>query len=229
MMNSIRLSPLHDALQSAHEHPRAAWGEVRGMPVPLQFGEPAKELLTARVLGLADVSFLPRVVVKGPQAVELLQSQQIPIPGDLFSVSPLAGGGLIARTGGSEFFLEDGVQGDTVARVEAALAAGHAGAYRVLRQDAALILSGTRAGELFRHISSYDFLSDAGTNLVFTQVANVSCSVLPCELQGIPAFRLWTDGTFGIYVWETLLEIAREFGGDAVGTAVFYDGLVDAR
>lgn len=195
------------------------------MPVPLHFGEPAKELLIARVLGLADASFLPRVVVKGPQAAEFLESQQVPIPGELFGVLPLAGGGVIARTGGSEFFLEDGVQGDTVARVEAALDAGQPGAYRVLRQDAALILSGSRAGELFRHVSSYDFLSNEETGLVFTQVANVSCSVLPCELQGIPAFRLWTDGTFGIYIWHTLLEVARELGGDAVGTAVYLDGI----
>lgn len=195
------------------------------MPVPLHFGEPGKELPIARVLGLADASFLPRVVVKGPQAAAFLESQQVPIPGEMFSVLPLSGGGLIARTGGSEFFLEDGVQGDAVARVEAALDANPPGAYRVLRQDAALILSGTRAGELFRHVTSYDFLSSVENNLVFTQVASVSCSVLPCVLGGIPAFRLWTDGTFGIYIWHTLLEFARELGGDAVGTAVYFDGI----
>ena len=35
--------------------------------------------------------------------------------------------------------------------------------------------------------------------------------------QAGPLLRIWCDGTFGPYLWETLLDIAREEGGRAVG------------
>lgn len=228
-MISSRLSPLHDALQSDN-FPRARWGEMCSMPVPLQLDELARERDIAQVLGLGDASFLPRLVVKGPQAATFLEAQRIAIPGNILSVLPQESEGLVARTGGSEFFLEDGPGGEIVARVEAALGSGQSGVYRMLRQDAALILSGSRAGELFRHVCGFDFVAaQPGSDLVMTQVAGVSCWVLPGVLNGIPVFRLWTDGTFGIYIWRTLLSIARELGGDAVGTAVYFRGLVEPR
>ena len=35
--------------------------------------------------------------------------------------------------------------------------------------------------------------------------------------KGKPLFRIWCDGTFGPYLWETLLEIAHDWVGGAVG------------
>ena len=32
-----------------------------------------------------------------------------------------------------------------------------------------------------------------------------------------PCYRIWCDGTYGAYLWDTLLEIAIELGGGAVG------------
>jgi sarcosine oxidase subunit gamma len=195
------------------------------MAVPLQLDGPAKESDIAKVVAIADASFLPRLVIKGLQAASFLEAHGVTIPGDLLTVAPLESGGLIARTGGSEFFLEDGINGSVVDRIETAIGAGAKGVYRVLRQDAALILSGARAGELFRHVCSYDFIGEPHSHLVFTQVAGLSCSVLRQELNGMPVFRLWTDGTYGIYIWRTLLEL----GGGAVGTAVFFPALWEAR
>ena len=40
-------------------------------------------------------------------------------------------------------------------------------------------------------------------------------------------YRIWCDGTYGAYLWDTLLEIAIELGGGAVGlTAVWPDATV---
>jgi len=218
-------SPLHDALQK--EHPRATWGEAHGMLVPLHLDDATKELELAKSLALADASFLPRIVIKGPQAAAFLQNLGIPIPDGILKVSRLANGGLIARTGGSEFFLESGTAGWPSQAVQDGLASPSykEGVYPVLRQDASLIISGSRAGEMFRHASSYDFIGAVHNDLVFTPIAGVSCSVLRTTLNGLPAFCLWTDGTYGLYIWHTLLEVAKELGGGAVGTAVFYPGL----
>ena len=209
------------------------------MPIAIRLDDPAKEAQLANSLALADASFLPRIVLKGPQAAALLQSRNIPIPESILKVAPLENGGLIARTGGSEFFLEDGIGGNIVASLDVRRPSqavsdglgspsynlGSPGVYPVLRQDASLIISGSRAGELFRHVSSYDFVTEPHHDLVFTPIAGVSCSVLRTKLNGFPAFRLWTDGTYGLYIWHTLLEVAKELGGGAVGTAVFYPGL----
>jgi len=230
-MNSPVQSPLHEALQK--ENPRAKWGEACGMSVPLCLADPPNETEIAKNLAIADASFFPRIVIKGPQAAAFLQGQNIPIPEGILKVAPLKNGGLIARTGGSEFFLEGGpvgwdsspvpvLDGTGVPSYESIVGPG---VYPVLRQDASLIISGSRAGELFRHVSSYDFITDPHPDLVFTPVAGVSCSVLRTELNGIPVFRLWTDGTYGLYIWHTLLEVAKELGGGAVGTAVFFPGL----
>src|SRR4051794_37335356 len=108
-MTTPTQSPLQDVLQE--EHPRAKWNQFHGMPVPLHLDEPTKERELAQTLALADASFLPRIVIKGPQAAAFLQSLGIPIPESILKVAPLEGGGLIARTGGSEFFLESGTVG----------------------------------------------------------------------------------------------------------------------
>ena len=218
-------SPLYDALQ--HEQPRAKWSDVQGMPVSLQLEDAAKEIELSKTLALADASFFPRIVLKGPGATAYLQSLGIPIPETILKVAPLENGGLIARTGGSEFFLESGPVGWPSQTVQDGLGSPSCGVgvYPVLRQDASLIISGSRAGELFRHVSSYNFIGEVHNDLVFTPIAGVSCSILRTKLNSLPAFRLWTDGTYGLYIWHTLLEVAKELGGGAVGTAVFYPGL----
>lgn len=218
-------SPLHDALQ--HEHPRAKWSDSHGMLIPFQLEAAAKEIELSKTLALADASFLPRIVLKGPGAAAYLKSLGIPIPETILKVAPLENGGLIARTGGSEFFLESGIVGWPSQAVQDGLGSPSYkdGVYPVLRQDSSLIISGSRAGEMFRHVSSYDFINEPHHDLVFTPIAGVSCSVLRTELNRIPVFRLWTDGTYGLYIWHTLLEVAKELGGGAVGTAVFYPGL----
>jgi sarcosine oxidase, subunit gamma len=224
-MSIATQSPLHEALQK--EYPRAKWGESGNMSVPLHLDDPTKETELAKTLALADASFLPRTVLKGPAAASYLQSLGIPIPESILKVGLLERGGIIARTGGSEFFLESGIVGWPSQAVQDGLGSPSYkdGVYSVLRQDASLVISGSRAGEMFRHVSSYDFIGEVHNDIVFTPIAGVSCSVLRTKLNGIPAFRLWTDGTYGLYIWHTLLEVAKELEGGAVGAAVFYSEL----
>jgi glycine cleavage system aminomethyltransferase T len=218
-------SPLH--FDIFKENPRAKWVDFHGMPVALRLDDPAEETQFAQTVALADASFLSRIVLKGPGAEPYLQSLGVPIPQGILKVAPLENGGLIARTGGSEFFLESGIVGwPSQAAADGLGSPSYKdGVYPVLRQDASLIISGSRAGELFRHVSSYDFITEPHHDLVFTPIAGVSCSVLRQTMNGFPAFRLWTDGTYGLYIWHTLLGVAKELGGGAVGTAVFFPGL----
>ena len=227
-MTFLLQSPLHEALHEAY--PRAQWGLAGGLPVPLRLDDVGKEAQLADTLAIADASFLPRIVVKGPSAASYLQNLGVPIPEKILQVDSLERGGLIARTGGSEFFLESGFVGWPSQAVRDSLdglgsPSYNPGVYPVLRQDASLVISGPRVGEMFRHVSSYDFIGEVHGDLVFTPIAGVSCSILRTALNGRTVFRLWTDGTYGHYIWHTLLEVAKELGGGAVGAAVFYPEL----
>jgi sarcosine oxidase subunit gamma len=188
--------------------------------------DPAQEAEFAKTLAVADGSFLPRVVVKGPQAAAFLRSHDIPIPDAVLKTGSLANSGLIIRTGGSEFLLEDGFGGGVVASLEQSFGRHPVpGVYFVLRQDAAIILSGEKCGSLLRQVSSYDFTAAPHHELIFTPIAGVSCSVLRQTINGLHTFRLLTDGTYGIYIWHVVLDIARELGGGAVGTGLFFPGI----
>jgi sarcosine oxidase subunit gamma len=233
---ATRLSPVHDQLD--HLHPR--WGALDGMPVALAFGSRTleQEQGLARTLGLCDVSALPRSVIKGPGAASFLEASGVApaIPAEVFCVLPLQSGGLIARTGRAEFFLEDAPTEDgrqnVVAQVSESLVnSPQPGVYQALRQDASFLLSGEHASAVLLQTCGFDFRQpgsspspspDRGTVMVMTRVAGVSTWVVRREIAGIAVHHLWTDGTYGPYLWESLLKVTREFDGDAVGFSVFF-------
>lgn len=216
----IRLSPIHDEL----EHLHARFVAVAGMPAAVAFGDAAKEQTIAADLGLCDVSWLHRTTLKGPAAASVLASQQIAVPEKILDVGQLEGGGVIARTGGSEFFIEDGLRGGLVERITKAVQATPNGCYSVTRQDASFLLSGKRAAEVFLETCGYNF-REPTKQIVFTRVVGVSCSILHRDYNGSGVFQLWLDGSYGGYLWETLLEIVKDLGGNAVGAAAFYHDL----
>jgi sarcosine oxidase subunit gamma len=179
----------------------------------------------AKPIMLADASCLPRMGIKGPQAEAWLRGQGIAVPEGVNTWTHTPEGAVVARLARSEFFIEDKPGGGSVDPLRAALAAS-AGVYPVLRQDAALALAGERLHELLMQTCNVDFKGWAPDQraVVMTSMAGVSVLVLWYELRGVPVYRIWCDGTFGPYLWETLLEIAREEGGGAVGfQAMFPD------
>jgi len=47
---------------------------------------------------------------------------------------------------------------------------------------------------------------------VSTSMVGVAVTVIPNERAGQPFYRIWCDGTFAVYLWQTLLAIATELG-----------------
>lgn len=205
-----RRSPLHDCLLA--ENPQ--WAECHGMQAAMEL---PGDHFTPAVL-LADASCLPRMGVKGPQAEAWLRDAGATVPADVNTWARPAEGVLVARLGRSEFFLEDGARGTMVERWRAALAAAP-GLYPVQRQDAALVLAGHRLNDLLVQTCNVNLKAYAPGDraAVMTSMAGVSVLALWEELAVGPVLRVWCDGTLGPYLWETLLGIAREEGGAAVG------------
>lgn len=216
-MTDLRLSPVYDELQKLS----ARWNVVADMPVAVDFGNPASERLSAEQLGLCDVSWRPSITLKGAGAAAFLESKKLPIPQEIMQVSGMESGGIIARTGSREFFLEDGNEGKLVAQLLGDLSVGVGDCFPTLRQDASFLISGRQAAAMLLQTCAYDF-RQPHDRIVMTRVAGVSSYILHRVFQGIGVFQLWTDGTVGSYLWNTLHEILGDLGGVVVGAAVFF-------
>jgi sarcosine oxidase subunit gamma len=99
----------------------------------------------------------------------------------------------------------------------------------VLRQDAALVIRGEAVHELLAQTCSIDFAAIPPREKVvtLTMLAGIAVTLIDdSDAHPLPSYRLWCDGTYGIYLWDTLLEIAVELGGGAVGFDTIYP---DAR
>ncbi len=56
-----------------------------------------------------------------------------------------------------------------------------------------------------------------------TVIAGVSVTLLRQMLNGQSVYRIWCDGTYGPYLWKTLLGITEEYGGGAIGFSFYYE------
>ena len=199
-MNPLRKSPLHDVIATMQPE----WGVHNDMPTALQFDQGDSQRMAA--LGIADVSCLWRCGLKGQHSMAWLEAQGIAVPA-VNGWAPLADGGLVARLGNSEFLLEDGLTGTTAQRIQSLMIERPYGVYPVLRQDAALLLSGSGLQQLLRQTCSFNFMSldGAARPVVLTTMVGVAVTVLPQQMPDGMHYRIWCDGTYGEYLWRTLL------------------------
>ena len=169
MSPGLRRSPLHDLLVQASLRQTS----LHGMPTSaeLQGDEASLPIM------LTDVSCLPRMGVKGPQAEAWLRGQRIGAPEGVNAWTRTADGVLVARLGRSEFFVEDCLGGAAVERARTMLAPGP-GLYPVLRQDAALALAGQRLNDLLVQTCSVDFKSQAAHKPLVIMTSMIGVSVL---------------------------------------------------
>lgn len=211
----LRANPLVEAQAALQPQ----WMTLGAMRLAAQFdGADAAHAITA---GIGDLTFLKRSGVKGPGAARWLAEIGLPLPESANTWLPIEGGGVIARLGRSEFLIEDGETGSPCARIESAVPAP--GVYPVPRQDAEVVLIGSRVNELLLQTCAMNFaaLDLSARPVVLTSMVGVGVTVLPQQREvgqaAGPIYRIWCDGTYGAYLWQTLVEVARDLGGGPVG------------
>ncbi|WP_416669443.1 methylglutamate dehydrogenase [Egbenema bharatensis] len=218
MKTALRLSPIHTELQVL----AGSWRAINSMPALVT--TPQDQDNAAR-LGITDLSFLTRFGVKGAGAADWLASQGISVSDRPNSWRPLPDGGIGARLGISEFLVEDSLHSQFATHLSEACQTPPVRVYPVLRQDLAIGLCGDAVDDLLRQTCSVNFraLSLGDRPVVLTSMVGVTVTIIPGECSGLPCYRLWCDGTFGRYLWRTLLAIAVELGGGAIGAERFLE------
>ncbi len=198
-------------------------GQINGMQAALSFGGVDVEAQNSRILGICYGRCLDRFGLKGPKAAEWLQTSGMKLPATANSWVLQDSGSLLMRLGNTEFLLEDSLEND-LARMFSNKALDGGGIHKVIRSDAAFIVSGERTATLFSEVCAIDLDNGLlGDNrLVMTVIAGVSATIIKQTLKGQPVYRIWCDGTFGPYLWKTLLGIMEEHGGGPVGFNFYY-------
>ena len=178
------------------------------------FGSPAVQSERANGLGLADRSLLEKWGVRGAGAADWLSGLGVHVPTEVYATSTLDRGGLIARIGKDEFFLEAGSRDQSLASFRDACSS-EAGCTAVLHEDASLLVTGRQSRQLFAQTCSHRFEISPAEKWVYTRIAGVNCGVLPQSQGEATHYALWLDPSYAVYLWETLLEIVTELGGGA--------------
>ncbi len=217
-----RRSPIQHLLESSGTKFR----DFAGGTYAVRFRSDDEERRTLEVLGLCDVSGLQKLGVKGPAAETWLANNGLDVPADIFATHPLPGGGMIARFGAREFFLEDGIRNASLPTLAARIDS-QGGLFRVEHQEATFVLTGHRALEVLAQTCGINFREALPDKVIFTRVAGVSCGIFPERLREIDAYRLWVDPSYAVYLWETLAEICASLGGGVIGAGCIYSELLD--
>ncbi len=218
-----RRSPIQHLLESSGTKFR----DFAGGTYAVRFRSDNEERRTLEVLGLGDVSGLQKLGLKGPAAETWLASSGLDVPADIFATRQLPEGGMIARFGAREFFLEDGIANLSLPALAAKIDSHESGLYRVEHQEATFVLTGHRALEVLAQTCGINFVEALPDKVIFTRVSGVSCGILPERLREIPAYRLWVDPSYAVYLWETLAEICASLGGAVFGAGCIYSELLD--
>lgn len=203
----------------------AAFDVVAGGALAMHFGSPDGELETARRLGLADLSVLPRVGFKGAGAAQWVAVQGVSLP-EVNEAAAQQGGGLAARLGPEEVLLLGGLDGaaglvDRLNEAWAETSTVEPRGYPVPRREthAWFLVTGERAADMFAKLCAVDLRPQCFANhrIAQTSVARATAIVIRADLAGRPAYHLLVDSATADYYLPVLLDAMSEFDGGLVG------------
>ncbi|MBU6257138.1 MAG: hypothetical protein KGL18_08875 [Burkholderiales bacterium] len=212
-MNALpRTGPLR-GLQDAEG---LTWSDDDGMAQVARYADDESQRLAAVAVG--EIGARRRHGIKGAGTAAWLHERGVPTPPRANQWLRTAEGDWVLRLGDNEYLVEAAPGSELVPMLAAAAPAARV--HPVPRFDAALVLCGPRVHELLRQTCSYDFAALAVTErlVVLTSMVGVGVTLLRDDAGAIPLYRLWCDGSWGEYLWTTLVEVAQSLGGGAVGS-----------
>lgn len=218
-----RRSPIYRVLESA-----GAQFEARaGAAVAIRYAhEDAIELDTARRMGLADLSPLPRTGFKGRGTPDWLRAQGVALPPAPNLAQRQPGGERVARLSEDEHLVlgELAGEGAMCARLEEAWSVESApGCFPMPRRDTHFwyALAGAHAAATLAKLCAVDMRPHkfADGRLAQTSLARINVIAIRGDLGATPLFHVLGDSSCARYLWACLLDAMAEFDGGLVGLA----------
>ncbi len=162
--------------------------------------------------GLDDLSTATRALrVQGANAAPWLTSHGAPCPARIFSVQRSGRDDdriCVARVGSADVIVQGG-SGSGALDALARCLDGSTEVFHVPMEAATFRLAGPPAEDVLRQTCAVPLATVPIDRVVYTRVAGVSCAVLPEEIAGRSAYRIWVDYSYAQALWRSLAEILR--------------------
>ncbi len=175
----------------------------------------------ASMLGLADLSPLPRIGFKGRRALSWLAEQNVVVPSLNNRADRQPDGSLVARLADTEAIVLSDLEAKsgTIARLDS-LDPG-LGCCPVPRGDTYFwfVLIGVHAPDCLLKICGVDIRPHkfANHSVAQTSIARLSTIAIRDDRGSTLAYHLIADGTSAVYFWTAVLDAMAEFDGRPVG------------
>lgn len=209
----------------------AVMADARGWRLPVHYGDATREAVWLReTVGVSDISPTGKLRVVGEDAgrvvAVLVPGAMEQPPGSVREAdSTFAGGGklLAARLAPDEFVALT-PPGAAPLAMAAMLTEGDAPRCAhivdITSGLAGVSITGPATADLMSRITELDVSPRVLPNLACIQsrFADIQGLLLRQDVQEVPIHQLYAGREFGEYLWEALIEIARQVGGGPVGT-----------
>lgn len=210
----IRRSPL----QSVHEQLGARFVERAGWQLPRAYTPVEQEVAAARErVGLADLSALGMMRLRGAPAPAVLRTVFGAAPERVGAVAYVeegehVGATTLARLTDDEFLLiTEPVVRSALERLEATLQEVAAGGFLTAVDQtsgyAGLLIVGPESPAVVSKLCALSFIDGVAQ----TSFASVHATIIRNERDELPAFEVYVERPYGVYLWETIMDAGREF------------------
>lgn len=217
-----RRTPVRRLLEESH----ATWRELGDTAVAETVGDAPIE----DMLGIVDLSPLPRLGFKGSGTIEAARRCGIALEGTPNRAFRQADGGLCLVLSRGEIVLLSNLRGDgdRLAQLESGWRLeDEECTYPMPRRDshAWFAVAGTAAPAMLAKICAIDLRLDRFPDLAIAQtsIAKMSAIVSRADTGITPTFHLLADSAAALYLCSCICDAAEEFGGRIVGLKALQD------
>jgi heterotetrameric sarcosine oxidase gamma subunit len=212
----VRLSPLH----AIHRGLGAQFEYQAGWQIPKAYTSlPVEAAVLRERVGVVDVSAVSKLLVKGDEAQGLLTTMFDTVPAEPGLVSEMNaqdGRGYIARLTADEFLVitSPGTEGDTAQRLRTNQESHFVTVVDQTSGLAGLLVAGPNSRELLSKLCGLSFAPAdfPDRRMAQTSLAKVHALIVHADRGDLPAFELYFERPYGVYVWEAVLDAGAEFG-----------------
>lgn len=222
-----RLSPVH----ARHQGLDAQFALQAGWQILEVYTTPAEERAAMQgSVGLADISAQGKLILKGTKVDGIINANlgKTPTrPGDVIEVQSKHI--LVAKLTSDEYFIL--TPPDAEQEIETSLETEIASQntfVSVIDQTSGLVgllIAGQKSVDVMKKLCALDFNPTDFSNLHVAQssFAKVRATIIRHDQDEMVAFELYADRSYGIYLWDTLLDAGMEFDIQPIGWGTIRD------